>query len=181
MISKILLIANIGYRSAITLRTGDKVFTCSPGDLHMLTVKNVKRIIRLLDCGAVSHTGMIKQKDHELESALITVQNLPAIRLEDGTVTSEDVRNIQSAKAKFASSVCALLAKANIDPDGIEVVIETIDGVLDLSDAIRVGLVPSVMRQGSHGEYSEQQAEQISLEEPSIIHAFTENLFFPKK
>ena len=181
MDAKIMLTANIGYRSAITLRADRKVFTCRPGDLHMLTVKNVERIIQLLDCGAVSHTGMIRQKGHELEPALLTIQNLPAIRLEDGTVTSEDVRNIQSAKAKFASSVWALLQKAGIDEKDVEVVIKTIDGTLELPDAVRIGLVPAVMKQGTHGEFEGlPDAEQISLDEPAIIHAFTEHLFFPK-
>lgn len=180
--SKKMLTAHIGYRSTITLNVGERVFRCCPGDLHMLTVKNVGRTIRLLDCGAVSHTGMIKQKGHDMESLVITIQNLPAIRLEDGTVTSEDVRNIQSAKAKFSSSVYALLKKAEINPEDVEVVIETIDGMIELTEAIRIGLVPDVMKQGSHGEPDGQtEAELVSLDEPAVIHALTENLFFPKK
>lgn len=176
------LTAHIGYHSAITLTAGERVYMCSPGDLHLLTVKNVKRIIRLLDCGAVSHTGMIRQKGHTMESAVITIQNLPAIRLEEGTVTSEDVRNIQSAKARFVSAVYALLRKADVEPGEAEVTIETIDGTLELADAIRIGLVPAVMKQGSHVEIDERpDAERVSLDEPAIIHAFTDNLFFPKK
>lgn len=181
MDSKILLHAHIGYRSVIKITNGEQGFQCHPGDLHMLTLKNVQRMIRLLDCGAVSHTGMINRKGHPLESDVITIQNLAALQLSDGTVTSEDVRNVQSAKAKFAASVEALLCKSGARAEDVEVHIETIDGELKLDDAVRIGMIPNKMHPVTDPALDEQiEFEQIDLEEPAIIHAYTEHLFFPK-
>ena len=181
MDSKILLTAHIGYRSAIKLITGEGVLECRPGDLHMLSVRNLKLLRRLLDCGAVSHTGQIRRKGHELEDAVITIQNLPALRLQDGTLTSEDVRNIQSAKAKFASSVQALLLKGGVSGSDTEAVIRTIDGMLDLDDAKAIGLVAADMKACIAEFEQDIHGELINLEEPMVLRAYTEHLFFPKR
>lgn len=182
MNSKNLLTANIGYRSTIRLLLGDRVLECRPGDLHMLTVRNLKLLNRLLDCGAVSNTGMIRRKGHELESSVITIQNLPAIQIDGDTLTGEDVRNMQSAKAKFASSVQALLMKAGVDAADVEVCIHTIDGIADLADAKQIGMIPADMKEGAAPEFApDLPVESVDLEEPAVIRGYTNHLFFPKR
>ena len=39
-----LLDIHLGYRSEFALDTGKEVLRCAPGDLHMLTNKNVKMV-----------------------------------------------------------------------------------------------------------------------------------------
>ena len=182
MSSKFFLNVHMGYRSSFTLVAGERVLKCNPGDLHELSVRNVGNMIRLLDCGAVSHTGLIKAKGHEFEENMITIQKLPAIRLEDRTITSEDIRNIQAQKAKAVSSVLALLAKAGVNAADVEVNVQTVDGSMEIGDAERVGILPVGFEAASEAyDLPETEAELVDLEEPGVLNLYTQNLFFPKK
>lgn len=172
---------HIGYRSAITLFCADRALQCCPGDLHALTARNVELLVRLLDLGAVSSTGQIRTSGHDLVAAVITIQNLPALQLEDGTVTSTDVRMIQKAKATVASAVHTLLEKAETAADAVKVNIETIDGSFPLAMAQRIGMLPRGMSAAeSQWIAPALEPEVITLTEPATIHAYAENLLFPQ-
>ena len=174
-----LLDIHLGYRSEFALDTGKEVLRCAPGDLHMLTNKNVKTVIHLLEENAVSATGKIRTEGHGLVDALVTIQELPAIRLESGTVTNLDIRNIQAAKAKAASAVFALLAQAGIGVEGGAVCIRTIDGKMPLADAVRIGMLPKGLLETNETIAEDAPAQNVSLNTPEVIHAYTEHVLFP--
>ena len=180
MNAQFLLDIHIGYRSTVTLNTGKQILTGYLGDLHELTNKNVNTVIYLLEQGAVSSTGLIRTDRHSLKDDVITIQNLPAIRLEEGTVTSLDIRNIQSAKAKISSAVFALLSHGGLDAAGGAVYIQTIDGQLPLADAVRIGMLPDSLCEADEGLPECVTAVKISLDSPDVIHAYTEQVMFPK-
>ena len=176
---KFLLDIHLGYRSVISLDTGAEVLRCNPGDLHMLTNQNVKTVIDLLEQSVISSTGKIKTQGHNLTDAIVTIQDLPAVRLEEGTVTSLDIRNIQSAKAKAASAVFALLSQAGIDATGVAVNIRTIDGELALADAERIGMLPQGLLESNDTIPEDAVAQKVSLETPAVINAYTQHVMFP--
>lgn len=168
-----------GYRGTVTLAGGSSVLRCCLGDIHVLTVKNVKTVIELLEENVITNTGMIRETGHDLQSSVISIQGLPAIRMEDRSVTSLDIRNIQAAKAKVASAVSVLLSRAELDTADGAVYIHAIDGELSAADAQRIGMVPQDLAPCETGLNADLPAQEVSLETPDAIHAYTQNVLFP--
>ena len=98
------LVFHLGSRSELTLLTPERTLRCYPGDLHALTAADVTLVADLLRAGALSTTGQIRKKGHDLTDKLVTVQHLPALQLEDRLLTSTDIRAFQIAKATAAAA-----------------------------------------------------------------------------
>ncbi len=177
------LVFHLGSRSELTLLTPDRTLRCYPGDLHALTAADVTLVADLLRAGALSTTGQIRKKGHDLTDKLVTVQHLPALQLEDRLLTSTDIRAFQIAKATAAAAIEALLAKAGLKPEEVAVMaLDAADGPVCPKCSKRVGLLPEGMPVESNPEGEVRlDLEVVDLTaDENVIHSYTEHMFFPK-
>ena len=168
-----------GYHGTVTLAGDTCALRCYLGDIHVLAAKNVKTVIELLEGKVITNTGLIRETGHDLEASVISIQGLPAIRLDDRTVTNLDIRNIQAAKAKVASAISVLLARAEADAVNGSVYIHGIDGELSVADAERIGMVPKGLTACETAPDGDLPTQEVSLATPDAIHSYTEHVLFP--
>lgn len=178
------LVFHIGAHSELTLLTPEKSLRCYPGDLSVMTASAVAKIAELLEAGVLSTTGQIRQKGHPYVDRIVSVRHLPALQTDEGLLTSTDIRTFQIAKATAASAIQYLLGKAGVKPEEVCVItLDAADGTVDPDKAKRVGILPKgvVFDDAPGGEVSlDLDVLDLSADE-NVIHAYTDNLFFPKK
>ena len=177
------LVLHLGQDSELTLVTPDRTLRCYPGDLRALSAADVTLVADLLRAGALSTTGQIRKKGHDLVEKLVMIQHLPALQLENRLLTSTDVRAFQIAKATVAAAIEALLFNAGLKAEDVAVTaMESLDGPVCPQCAKRVGLIPAKIGvETGAKEDAETEAEVVDLTaDERVIHSYTENMFFPK-
>ena len=128
------------------------------GEIHFETIGNLSAkgvcgsgivdiLAVMLEGGIMDESGIINETGHAFESYIIQVEGRPALTLEGVTVTQNDIRQIQLAKASMAAGIRTLLHHASLREQdlGTLQIAGGFGSFIDKQSAARIGLIPSVL------------------------------------